>query len=48
LFWLGATRPAWFNLFHIAIWQSVIILIGVAMFAIWTSRVAGRSTANRG
>lgn len=48
LFWLGTTRPEWFNIFHVAIWQSVIILIGVAMFAIWSSRVARQPTADRG
>ena len=40
LYWLGSRRPEWFDVFHVAIWQSLIILIGVAMFAIWTSRHA--------
>jgi len=48
LFWVGSTRPDWFNLFHVAVWQSVIILIGVAMFAIWSSRIARQPTAHRG
>jgi len=40
LFLLGVHRPDWFSVSHIAIWQTVIILIGVAMFVIWSSRVA--------
>lgn len=45
LFWLGAWRPDLFNVVHIALWQSVIILIGVAMFVFWSSRSAARPAA---
>jgi exosortase H (IPTLxxWG-CTERM-specific) len=40
LFLLGVHRPDWFSVWHIAIWQTVIILIGVALFVIWSSRIA--------
>ncbi|HEY3055792.1 MAG TPA: exosortase H [Thermoanaerobaculia bacterium] len=47
LFWVGSRHARWFDVFHIALWQSVIILIGVAMFAIWSSRSAAQATAHR-
>ena len=47
LFWIGSRRPEWFETFHVAIWQIVIILIGVAMFAIWSARSATSSVADR-
>ena len=40
LFLLGVHRPEWFSVSHIAIWQTVMILIGVTMFVIWSSRIA--------
>ena len=47
LFWLGVRHPDWFDIFHIALWQTVIILISVAMFATWSSRVVAPKTASR-
>ena len=47
LFWLGARHPSWFNVFHIAVWQTIIILVGVAMFALWSSRSAAAPARHR-
>jgi len=42
LFEIGKTHPALFEQFHLVIWQSVIILLSVVFFVIWSSRVAPR------
>ncbi len=48
LYWVGSRHPSWFEVFHIGVWQTVIILIGVATFAIWSSRsAASASMADR-
>lgn len=46
LFWIGTRHPSLFNLFHVALWQTVMILIGVTMFVVWSSS-ASRQTAGR-
>ena len=46
LFWLGTRHPDVFDVFHVAVWQVVIILIGVAMFGTWSSFVVARATVN--
>ncbi len=40
LYWLGAHRPAVFELFHAAIWQTALILVAVGFFVLWSRRVA--------
>jgi exosortase H (IPTLxxWG-CTERM-specific) len=40
LYLLGVHRPDWFTVWHVGVWQSLIILSGVGMFMIWSSRVA--------
>ncbi len=40
LVWLGAHYPDIFQLFHVAVWQTVIILISVLLFLLWSSRFA--------
>ena len=42
LFWIGAHRPAWFGSAHALVWQSIVVLAGVAIFVLWASRVARR------
>jgi exosortase H (IPTLxxWG-CTERM-specific) len=42
LFLLGKYHPAVFDLFHVAVWQSVIVLAGVGIFLLWSSRFAVR------
>ena len=42
LFWIGAHRPKWFGSAHALVWQSVVVLAGVALFVVWASRVARR------
>lgn len=39
LVWLGAHYPQVFQTFHVAVWQTVIILISVVLFLFWSSRV---------
>ena len=39
LYWIGAHRRAWFETFHLAIWQTVIFISAILVFLWWTSRV---------
>ena len=43
LFWLGVHHREVFELFHAAIWQTLLILLSVAIFVVWSSRVAHRA-----
>ncbi len=43
LFWLGAHRRDVFELFHAAIWQTLLILLAVGIFLAWGRRLRGRS-----
>jgi len=40
LFYIGIYIPAIFNQSHIFIWQSVVILVGVALWVMWAHRFA--------
>ena len=40
LFLVGVHRSEWFTFSHVGVWQSLIILSGVGMFVIWSSRIA--------
>ncbi|HVT43874.1 MAG TPA: exosortase H [Thermoanaerobaculia bacterium] len=40
LFWLGAHHPTVFQLFHVAVWQSLIILFSVGLFVLWSWKFA--------
>jgi len=42
LFWLGAHHRAVFDLFHTAVWQTVLILAAVGLFVLWTRRIGVR------
>jgi exosortase H (IPTLxxWG-CTERM-specific) len=42
LFWIGAHRRSWFGSAHALVWQSVVVLAGVALFVAWASIVARR------
>ncbi len=44
LFWLGVHRPGIFELFHAAVWQTVLILLAVALFVLWSRRIARAGT----
>ncbi len=46
LVWLGAHYPDIFQLFHVAVWQTVIILISVLLFLLWSSRIAPQRLAD--
>ena len=39
LFWIGAHRPRWFGSAHTLVWQSLVVLAGVALFVLWASIV---------
>jgi exosortase H (IPTLxxWG-CTERM-specific) len=41
LFWLGAHRRDVFDLFHAAVWQTVLILVAVGIFLAWGRRLRG-------
>jgi len=38
LFWIGRHRPALFSAAHTVIWQSIVVLAGVALFLVWAAR----------
>ncbi len=40
LFWLGEHHRQIFDLFHVAVWQSLIILAAIAMFVLWSWKFA--------
>lgn len=45
LFWLGAYHRSVFDLFHVTVWQTIIVLITFAFFYVWSTRVASRTTS---
>jgi exosortase H (IPTLxxWG-CTERM-specific) len=46
LFWLGEHHRQVFDFFHVAIWQSLIILAAISMFLVWSWRFAERPPAH--
>jgi exosortase/archaeosortase family protein len=48
LYLLGCYRRSWFEIFHLAVWQSIIFALAVAMFVVWTARVTALLPAARG
>jgi Transmembrane exosortase (Exosortase_EpsH). len=40
LFWLGEHFRRFFQLFHVAVWQSIIILLTVGLFLLWSWKIA--------
>jgi exosortase H (IPTLxxWG-CTERM-specific) len=45
LFWLGAHRRDVFDLFHAAIWQTLLILLAIGIFLAWGRRIRGGEAA---
>ena len=45
LFWLGAHRRDVFDLFHAAVWQTLLILLAVGIFLAWGRRLRGGAAA---
>ncbi|HUP45827.1 MAG TPA: exosortase H [Thermoanaerobaculia bacterium] len=45
LFWLGANHRRFFDLFHVAVWQSLIILAAITMFILWSWKFAEKPLA---
>jgi exosortase H (IPTLxxWG-CTERM-specific) len=48
LFWLGAHRRDVFELFHAAVWQTLLILLAVGIFLAWGRRLRGGGAAAAG
>jgi exosortase H (IPTLxxWG-CTERM-specific) len=42
LFWLGEHYRSLFDLFHVAVWQSLVVLAAIAIFFLWSLRFAER------
>ncbi|HET7706851.1 MAG TPA: exosortase H [Thermoanaerobaculia bacterium] len=40
LFWLGTYQRRIFEIFHVAVWQSLIILAAISMFVLWSLKFA--------
>ncbi len=38
LFWIGRHYPAFFQSSHTVVWQSAVVLFGVALFFLWAAR----------
>jgi len=45
LFWLGEHHRRTFDFFHIAVWQSLIILAAISMFVLWSWKFAKKPRA---
>lgn len=45
LFWLGAHRRDVFDLFHAAIWQTILILLAIGIFLAWGRKLRGGESA---
>jgi exosortase H (IPTLxxWG-CTERM-specific) len=45
LFWLGEHYRRIFDLFHIAVWQSLVILAAIAIFVLWSWKFAEKPLA---
>lgn len=45
LFWLGLYHHSVFKLFHVTVWQTVIVLFTFAFFYVWSTRVASRTSS---
>lgn len=43
LFWIGRHRPALFSAAHTVVWQSVVVLAGVALFLVWAARLTAKN-----
>jgi exosortase H (IPTLxxWG-CTERM-specific) len=43
LFWLGVHRRDIFETFHTAVWQTILILVAVGIFLLWSRRVGSRA-----
>lgn len=48
LFWLGEHHRRIFDFFHVAVWQSLIILAAISMFVFWSLKFAERPVKARG
>ena len=43
LFIIGRDHPAVFEAAHVTVWQSLMFLVSIGLFVLWSSRVAPRS-----
>lgn len=46
LVWLGSAYPKIFQMFHVGVWQALIILISLLIFLVWSTRIAPRRLAD--
>lgn len=46
LFWLGEHYRRMFDLFHVMVWQSLIILAAISIFVLWSWKFAERPFAD--
>jgi len=44
LFYVGILRPQWFNVSHVFVWQSLVIIFGVVLWLVWVRRYALANT----
>ena len=40
LFYIGVFKPAWFNVSHVFVWQSLVIVFGIVLWLVWVRRYA--------
>jgi exosortase H (IPTLxxWG-CTERM-specific) len=43
LFYVGVLKPQWFNVSHVFVWQSLVIIFGVVLWLLWVRRYASAS-----
>jgi exosortase H (IPTLxxWG-CTERM-specific) len=47
LFYIGVYLPRFFNDAHVMVWQSVVLVLGAAMWVVWAGRAAPRGVAEQ-
>jgi len=48
LFYIGIFFPKFFNSSHVYVWQSIVILFGVALWIVWARRFGGAEAGRAG
>jgi exosortase/archaeosortase family protein len=40
LFWIGAAYPRYFDVAHLLVWQTAMILLAIVLWLFWVERIA--------
>lgn len=45
LYWIGARAPDWFDVMHLEVWQTILVLISIGLWVLWALWATQRSAA---